>query len=191
MRFRPIPVAILAAPLALSLTAPPLAAQAPRRPMQVADIDGFRDVRDLDISPDGAWVAYAVGMADVARDKDEADIWLSNWAGTEHVRLTSSPSRESQPRFSPDGRWIAFVSSRKSGDRCNPASEPREYPVLLPWSGSVESPPTVRPERSSVSFGRSAVAHSRSGFSAQRPACSCKEKGRRPRSSASFRGSST
>src|SRR6187549_3197516 len=106
MRFRPIPVAILAAPLALALTAPPLAAQAPRRPMQVADIDGFRDVRDLDISPDGAWVVYAVGMADVARDKDEADIWLSNWAGTEHVRLTTSPDQESSPRFSPDGKWI-------------------------------------------------------------------------------------
>ena len=84
--------------------------------LQVADIDGFRDVRDLDIAPDGAWVAYTVGLPDVARDKDEGDIWLSNWAGTEHVRLTSSPTRESQPRFSPDGKWIAFVSSRKSGD---------------------------------------------------------------------------
>ena len=30
--------------------------------MQVADIDGFRDVRDLDIAPDGAWVAYTVGL---------------------------------------------------------------------------------------------------------------------------------
>ena len=78
--------------------------------MQVADIDGFRDVRDLDIAPDGAWVAYTVGLPDVARDKDEGDIWLSNWAGTEHVRLTTSPTRESQPRFSPDGKWIAFVS---------------------------------------------------------------------------------
>ena len=84
--------------------------------MQVADVDGFRDVRDLDIAPDGAWVAYTVGLPDLAKDKDEADIWLSNWAGTEHVRLTCSPARESQPRFSPDGRWIAFVSSRKSGD---------------------------------------------------------------------------
>ncbi len=104
-------------PLALALSTTALSGQdRARRPMQVADVDGFRDVRDLDIAPDGAWVAYAVGLPDVARDKDEGDIWLSNWAGTEHVRLTTSPTRESQPRFSPDGKWIAFVSSRKSGD---------------------------------------------------------------------------
>ena len=116
MRFRSPVLAIAATPLVLALLPTPLLGQAARRPMRVADIDGFRDVRDLDIAPDGAWVAYAVGLPDLARDKDEGDIWLSNWAGTEHVRLTSTPTRESQPRFSPDGRWIAFVSSRKSGD---------------------------------------------------------------------------
>jgi dipeptidyl aminopeptidase/acylaminoacyl peptidase len=117
MRFRSPLLAIAATTLALASTATPLAGQdRARRPMQVADIDGFRDVRDLDIAPDGAWVAYAVGLPDVAKDKDEGDIWLSNWAGTEHIRLTTSPTRESQPRFSPDGKWIAFVTSRKSGD---------------------------------------------------------------------------
>jgi dipeptidyl aminopeptidase/acylaminoacyl peptidase len=117
MRFRSPLLAIAATPLALALTTAPLSGQdRARRPMQVADVDGFRDVRDLDIAPDGAWVAYTVGLPDVARDKDEGDVWLSNWAGTEHVRLTSSPVRESQPRFSPDGKWIAFVSGRKSAD---------------------------------------------------------------------------
>ena len=117
MRFRSPLLAIAATPLALALTTTtPLSGQATRRPMQVADIDGFRDVRDLDIAPDGTWVAYTVGLPDVARDKDEGDVWMSNWAGTEHVRLTTSPTRESQPRFSPDGKWIAFVSGRKSGD---------------------------------------------------------------------------
>ncbi len=59
--------------------------------MHVADIDGFRDVRDLDIAPDGAWAAYTVGLPDVARGMDEGDGWLSNRAGTEHVRLTTNP----------------------------------------------------------------------------------------------------
>ena len=117
MRFRSPLLAIAATPLALALSSTPVSGQAARRPMHVADIDGFRDVRDLDIAPDGAWVAYTVGLPDVARDKDEGDVWLSNWAGTEHVRLTTSPTRESQPRFSPDGKWIAnSCRARKSGD---------------------------------------------------------------------------
>ena len=94
MRFRSPLHAIAATSMALALSTIALSGQdRARRPMQVADVDGFRDVRDLDIAPDGAWVAYAVGLPDVARDKDEGDIWLSNWAGTEHVRLTSSPVR--------------------------------------------------------------------------------------------------
>jgi len=91
MRFRPPLPAIAATPLALALFSTPLSGQAARRPMHLADIDGFRDVRDLDIAPDGAWVAYAVGLPDVARDMDEGDVWLSNRAGTEHVRLTTNP----------------------------------------------------------------------------------------------------
>jgi len=100
---------------ALACTAATAAAQPARRPLQLADLDTFRDVRDLAIAPDGSWVAYTVAFADTARDKDEGDIWMTNWAGTEHLRLTASPDRESQPRFSPDGRWIAFLSSRPAG----------------------------------------------------------------------------
>ena len=108
--------AVLAAAVALAAAVVTAAAQPARRPLQLADLDTFRDVRDLAIAPDGGWVAYTVAAADVARDKDDADVWMSNWAGTEHLRLTASPDRESQPRFSPDGRWIAFLSSRSAGE---------------------------------------------------------------------------
>ena len=91
MRFRSPLLAIAATPLALAFTTSPSSGQAARRPMHVADVDGYRDVRDLDIAPDGAWVAYTVGLPDVARDKDEGDGGLSNQAGTEHVRLTTNP----------------------------------------------------------------------------------------------------
>ena len=115
---RPIHALLAAAVTAAALSATPAAqpAAAPaRRPLQLADLDTFRDVRDLAVAPDGAWVAYTVGFADKTRDKDEADLWMTNWDGTEHVRLTASPDRESQPRFSPDGRSIAFLSSRSAG----------------------------------------------------------------------------
>jgi dipeptidyl aminopeptidase/acylaminoacyl peptidase len=124
MRFRsplPAPAAVAAAASIVIASLVPAAAQAPRRPLQVADLDAFRDVRDLTIAPDGAWVAYTVVFADAKKDKDDADVWMTNWAGTEHVRLTSSPERESQPRFSPDGKWLAFLSSRPQGDEDKPA----------------------------------------------------------------------
>ncbi|HSK10045.1 MAG TPA: S41 family peptidase [Vicinamibacterales bacterium] len=40
------------------------------------------------------------------------DIWVANADGTSPVRLTAHPSRNTFPRFSPDGRWIAFTSNR-------------------------------------------------------------------------------
>ena len=55
-------------------------------------------------------------LADVAKDRDNGDVWMSSWDGTEHLRLTSSPARESQPRWSPDGKWIAFLSGRPRGE---------------------------------------------------------------------------
>jgi dipeptidyl aminopeptidase/acylaminoacyl peptidase len=111
----PFRLAWLAA-VTLAASALSASAQPARRPLQIADIDGFRTIGDLTIAPDGAWVAYAVATSDVTRDKDDADVWLSNWAGTEHLRLTSGPEAESEPRFSPDGKWIAFLSGRSIGD---------------------------------------------------------------------------
>src|SRR6185436_10923465 len=111
----------LAAGLTAAAFAATAAAQPARRPLQLADLDTFRDVRDLAVAPDGAWVAYTVAFADKTRDKDDADVWMSNWEGTEHVRLTASPDRESQPRFSPDGRSIAFLSSRSAGGEDKPS----------------------------------------------------------------------
>src|SRR5262244_3026621 len=40
------------------------------------------------------------------------DIWIANEDGTGVVRLTDNRAREIYPRFSPDGRWIAFSSNR-------------------------------------------------------------------------------
>ena len=40
------------------------------------------------------------------------DIWIANEDGTNVQRLTDNPAREVYPRFSPDGRWIAFSSNR-------------------------------------------------------------------------------
>ncbi len=110
-------IALVAAP-ALPLGAQPapapatsavaVPATAPRR-IAVGDVDRIATVRDPQRSPDGAWVAYAVGTVDVAKDKTDSDVWMVKWDGSEGVRLTSSPESESSPKWSPDGKWISFV----------------------------------------------------------------------------------
>jgi dipeptidyl aminopeptidase/acylaminoacyl peptidase len=75
----------------------------------------FHDVRDLQISPDGKWVAYTVSSIDTAADKSDTDVWMASWDGTQQLRMTSSPDAENAPRWSPDGRYLSFLSSRTGG----------------------------------------------------------------------------
>ncbi len=83
-----------------------------QRPVGVHDLDRVRDVSDPQLSPDGGWVAYTVSVPDTAKDKDDTDIWMASWDGARQVRLTRSPASEHAPRWSPDGRTLAFLSSR-------------------------------------------------------------------------------
>src|SRR6185369_13979667 len=61
---------------------------------------------------DGKWVAYTVSTVDVAADKSDTDVWIASWDGKQQMRMTSSPESESSPRWSPDGRYLSFLSSR-------------------------------------------------------------------------------
>jgi dipeptidyl aminopeptidase/acylaminoacyl peptidase len=71
------------------------------------------DVGDPQVSPDGAWVAYTVAHVDAKADKSEQHLWMASWDGARKVQLTSRPGEsESEPRFSPDGRWLSFLSGR-------------------------------------------------------------------------------
>jgi dipeptidyl aminopeptidase/acylaminoacyl peptidase len=85
---------------------------AQKRLIAVDDMHKLHDVRDVQISPDGKWVAYTVSSVDVAADKSDTDVWMTSWDGSEQLRLTSSPENENAPRWSPDGHYLAFLSGR-------------------------------------------------------------------------------
>lgn len=105
---------IAIAPLAISSA---LSAQSsgPKRPLRLGDFYRVRNVGGPEISPDGRWVAYTVTTIDSAKDKSNTDVWMSSWDGTQTIQLTSSPDAETSPKWSPDGKFLSFLSSREGG----------------------------------------------------------------------------
>ena len=97
--------------LAAVLVSTPAAAQA-GRPLKADDIYSVRDVRDPQRSPDGKWVAYTVATAIKDTDKNNSDVWMVSWDGSQQIQITSTPEGESSAKWSPDGKYLSFVSSR-------------------------------------------------------------------------------
>ena len=81
------------------------------RPLSPEDWFRFQAVSDLHIAPDGAAVAYLVTSYDKESDASRSALWMANWAGDASVQLTRGES-VSEPRFSPDGRYLSFLSAR-------------------------------------------------------------------------------
>ena len=110
--FRSVLVSVLLALLAVSV-----AAQQGKRPLSADDIYNLREVRDPQRSPDGRWVAYTVSRAIKDTDKNDTDVWMVSWDGKEQIQVTSTPESESTPRWSPDGKYLSFLSSRQGAKR--------------------------------------------------------------------------
>jgi dipeptidyl aminopeptidase/acylaminoacyl peptidase len=87
-------------------------AQTARRPLKLDDLFRFKDVRDPQVSPDGQWVAYVVSTVDTKEDKSSAHIWMIKIDGTEDRQITFGQESEGSPRWSPDGKYLSFTSSR-------------------------------------------------------------------------------
>ena len=64
------------------------------------------------MSPAGDRVVYAVRHADIDADKGRYDLWLSDLDGGEAVQLTTNEANDTSPAWSPNGRYVLFLSSR-------------------------------------------------------------------------------
>ena len=83
-----------------------------RRPVTAQDLTRLRGVSDPQISPDGRRVAFVMTTASQERDEYLSNVWVVDVNGGEPRRLTTGPTKDTLPRWSPDGRWLAFASDR-------------------------------------------------------------------------------
>lgn len=82
------------------------------RPATIDDLMQIKNIHEAQISPDGTRVLYVISEADVRNNYYDRDIWLAQKDGRKAFKLANSPKRDDTPRWSPDGKMVAFISDR-------------------------------------------------------------------------------
>src|SRR5256885_17148287 len=114
MTKRLLVVGCLAIPLSL-FPFPGLAAQ--KRAMTIDDYLALKSVGDPQLAPDGKWVAYTVTEHSLKDNRGITRIWLADVASGPARQLTAGPGTGRQPRGSPPGRPLPFLSPRGNGSQ--------------------------------------------------------------------------
>jgi dipeptidyl aminopeptidase/acylaminoacyl peptidase len=98
---------------AVAAVLPAAAADAPKkRDITLDDLARLQRVGSAVVSPEGDWVLYTVSQIDTKEDKSVTHLWMVKWDGSVRLQLTFDKEGASAPRFSPDGRYISFLSPR-------------------------------------------------------------------------------
>ena len=89
-----------------------VAAQDNRHVPTIDELLTLKTVGAVQISPDGKWIAYTVGYGDFKTDAFVNQIWLADVATGQTIQLTRGDKSSGNPRWSPDGIWLTFLSNR-------------------------------------------------------------------------------
>ena len=88
------------------------AGQAAKHAFTIEDYYRIKGIEDVHVSPDGKTILFTVTDNDLPRAKTTKHVWMMDADGTNTRQFTFGNKTELSPVFSPDGKWIAFVSSR-------------------------------------------------------------------------------
>ena len=120
-----MPLIALLASLCLQAQTPPQ-----KRAMTVDDVFALKQVSDPQISPDGKSVVYVVSVVDAGRNRRDTDLWLvkADGEGAAPRQITFNAGRDFSPRWSPDGKRIAFLRTRPESGENSPQIWLMDFP---------------------------------------------------------------
>ena len=108
-----------------------------RRPIAEKDLFKFVWIADPQIAPDGSQIAFVRVSADEKKDGYDTSIWIAKTDGSEPPRQLTSGVRDTSPRWSPDGRRLAFVRAVEKDARPQP---PQVFVMAMaggePWAAT-------------------------------------------------------
>ena len=103
--------------MAASTTRPAPARAGKTHPFSVHDMVAMDRISDPQVSPDGRRVVFVLRKTDLEANRGRTDLWMVNIDGSGLRRMTSHPASDNNPRWTPDGRSILFLSTRSDSSQ--------------------------------------------------------------------------
>ena len=117
-----------------------------KRLISAEDLYRFQLVKDARISPDGAHVVYSLHRVDPKTEKKYSNLWVVPAAGGEPRQYTLGDQNDASPRWSPDGKQIAFQTKRDGNWEIYLMNADGTYPLNLTDNPADDQSPYGKPK---------------------------------------------